>query len=663
VDSREAVKLTDGDFLCLDENVSIKGIDLRGFTDDGEGVFVDLVEKDGSNPNPRAVKVDVWSYFDKKLQSQQLLEFGKRMYVAILRIKDRQIIRLEKGENDRIVSLSKNFAIVGKIIGGPGSPEWTWNWDTATRAATYLVSLNDGTRKLINDNLSGNIAANYRFSNAGRFIIYFNPCKRNYFSYEVRTGNKRNITAGIDANWTEYGKRDLPIAKYMPINNGVIGWIGDDLSVLLYDQNDIFEVDPLGERAPRNLTFGYGRQNAIEFKLATKHSGNRFEVGEKLILSAFNRINKDDGFFSIVIGKRAPPQILSMQPYFFRGSRSEDNFSFEVPGKARDAESYLVKRMSAEESPNYFWTEDFRRFHAVSDVHPENGYNWLKTELLTWKTFDGTSSQGILYKPENFDPRLKYPIIFYYYEKLSDGLHGFIFPDFCTGPINIPYFVSNGYLVFAPDIHYTIGHPGRSVLNCILSAARYLAEMPFVDSSRMGIQGHSRGGWETNFLITHTNRFAAAMSASGMSDYIGLYNSVRLKSSGISGQSAFESLNQRIGATLWERPDLYVENSPVFQVNRVVTPLLMMSNKEDTDVPFEQGIEFYTALRRLGKKVWLLQYDGQGHMVFGDAARDLTIRMRQFFDHYLKGTASPKWMATGVPARVKGVDSGLELTP
>lgn len=179
----------------------------------------------------------------------------------------------------------------------------------------------------------------------------------------------------------------------------------------------------------------------------------------------------------------------------------------------------------------------------------------------------------------------------------------------------------------------------------------------------MGIQGHSRGGWETNFLVTHSKLFAAAMSASGFSDYVCLYNGIRsARLEGGSRQGSFESSYQRIGATLWERPDLYIENSPIFKANEVTTPLLMMANKADDDVPFEQGIEFFTALRRLRKKVWMLQYDGEGHMVLSNkAARDLTVRMKQFFDLYLMGAPAPKWMLTGIPAKMKGVVDGLDL--
>ncbi len=272
---------------------------------------------------------------------------------------------------------------------------------------------------------------------------------------------------------------------------------------------------------------------------------------------------------------------------------------------------------------------------------------------------DGRPNQGILYKPENFDPRKKYPIIFYYYEKLSDELHLFSNPASTEGPINIPWFVSRGYLVFTPDISYSLGEPGASALNSVVSAAKYLEKFPWLDASKMGLQGHSWGGYETNYIISHTNMFAAAASAAGPSDFVSGYGS--LLGSGESAQFFYEIHQMRIGATLGDRPDLYISNSPVFNVNSVTAPLLIMHNKRDVPVPWSQGVEFFTGLRRLNKEVWMLQYDDQGHILYGKAAMDYTIRLTQFFDHYLKGFPAPMWMTKGRPAKLKGVDDRFEL--
>jgi dipeptidyl aminopeptidase/acylaminoacyl peptidase len=274
-------------------------------------------------------------------------------------------------------------------------------------------------------------------------------------------------------------------------------------------------------------------------------------------------------------------------------------------------------------------------------------------------------SQGILYRPENFDSTKKYPLIFDYYERRSDELHEFLLPDFCTARIDIPYFVSNGYLVFVPDIYYRQGHNGEGACNAVLSAARYLSQFPWVDSTRIGLQGHSFGGWETSYLITHATLFRAACEVAGVSDQVSGYDELQ-GNRGTSRQDLYEGNSQGAsygyGVTPWTAPSLYMGNSPVFFADRVTTPLLIMHGDADHKVPFEQSVEWYLALHRAGKKVWFLQYQKEDHVLSRYADKlDFTVRMKQYFDYYLKGSPPPKWMTVGVPAYEKGAETGLEL--
>ena len=277
---------------------------------------------------------------------------------------------------------------------------------------------------------------------------------------------------------------------------------------------------------------------------------------------------------------------------------------------------------------------------------------------------DGNISQGILYKPENFDPHQKYPLIFDYYEKRSDELHEYIRPTWSGNRINIPYYVSNGYLVFVPDIYYKAGHNGEGVVNAVVSAAKYLSRLPYVDSTRLGLQGHSFGGWETNYLITHTqNIFAAACEASGVSDQISAYD--QTDDDGGPRQRFYETQSQGspfgVNVTPWTRPELYSANSPVLSVGNVTTPLLMSHGDKDAAVPYAQALEMYLAMRRAGKKVWFLHYEHAGHNLSGNDAKDFTCRVKQFFDYYLKDFSPPLWMTEGLPPGKRGADNGLSL--
>jgi dipeptidyl aminopeptidase/acylaminoacyl peptidase len=328
----------------------------------------------------------------------------------------------------------------------------------------------------------------------------------------------------------------------------------------------------------------------------------------------------------------------------------------------------VVRRESAHEAPNYFITYDFIHFRQISHINPEEKFNWLTTELINYKQLDGSVTQGILYKPTNFNPNKRYPVIIQFYETFSFRMFEYPSPKYTTARINIPWIVSQDYLVFTPDIHFTRASvsgqvAGEAAYNSVVAGAQYLAKLPYVDGQRIGIQGHSFGGGETNWIIANTRLFAAACDASGtvcneISAYLSLMD-VNGKLGGEFRSQHAEIYHDRIGATLWERPDLYIKASPVLRANFIKTPLLIMDNR--ADIYWRQGMEMYLALRRLGRKCWLLQYNNGRHDVRGIDAVDFTIRLAQFFDHYLKGAPPPKWMTEGIPYSRKGVDNGLEL--
>ena len=626
------------------------------FSADGNRIFFELVPLETLRPKSGVANVDVWSYTDKELQPIQLAALKQGVgFSAVINITKKRAIQLTK-KDENIVGHSDSFVLVMHALGNNGIFEAGWN--PAAQLSYCLVSLKDGSRKLIKDHIV-NPQGGVGLSPGGRWIIYYDFERRDYFSYEIATGITRNITKGSHTIWTDKFN-DNPEDKlaWVPWQKT---WLWRDGDLLIYDTYDIWRVDPTGIHPPLNLTNGYGRRHGIKFNWVDE--GNRLEdtVLQRevpLVLSAFNTINKDRGFYRKVPDARGDPDSCIMGPFVFGQWDGYGTYNYP-PLKAKEADAYLVSRMSAGEAPNYWFTRDYKHFTALTDVQPQKDYNWMKTQLVHWKTLDGTTSSGILYLPENFDPQKKYPLIFDYYERRSDELNLYIRPQASEDRINIPWYVSNDYLVFTPDVHYKKAQPGQSAYNSVISAALYLARKPWVDARKMGIQGHSFGGYETNYIVTHSNLFAAACSASGFCDLMSLYGATTR-----GGYFVYwaEKGQGRMGATPWQIPELYISNSPIFKADRVSTPLLMMSNAGDRNVPFAQGVEFFTALRRLGKRVWMLQYDEGGHSLGrGEGAEDYSIRMFQFFNHYLKGMPSPKWMTRGIPARLKGIDDGLEL--
>jgi dipeptidyl aminopeptidase/acylaminoacyl peptidase len=268
---------------------------------------------------------------------------------------------------------------------------------------------------------------------------------------------------------------------------------------------------------------------------------------------------------------------------------------------------------------------------------------------------DGVPRQGILYKPEDFDPHKKYPMISYFYEDLSDGLYGYIPPN-GRNVINPTHYVSNGYLIFEPDIYYEMGHPGMSAFKSIVPGVQMLVDSGFVDEKHLGLQGQSWGGYQTAFLITQTSMFAAAMAGAPVADMFSAYGGIRW-GTGLNRSMQYEHGQSRIGKSIWDAPQLYYENSPLFGLERVTTPLFMMANDADDAVPWWQGIEMFVGLRRLGKEVYLINYNNDVHNPQSRAnQKDIAMRMQQFFDNKLMGAPAPDWMVHGIPAVDKGKD-------
>jgi dipeptidyl aminopeptidase/acylaminoacyl peptidase len=282
--------------------------------------------------------------------------------------------------------------------------------------------------------------------------------------------------------------------------------------------------------------------------------------------------------------------------------------------------------------------------------------------LVKWKTFDGREAEGLLYKPENYDQNKKYPMMVYYYRLSSDNLNRYISPKPSRSVINATFYASNGYLVFIPNVRYEIGHPGRSAVNYIVSGTQALIDKGIAHKGLIGTQGQSWGGYQVAYIITQSNIFAAASAGAPVSNMISAYGGIRWKS-GMSRMFQYEKTQSRLGATLWENPKLYLENSPIFYLNKVETPLLIRHDDADGAVPWYQGIEMFMGLRRLQKPVWMLNYNGEPHNLKAKTPdnKDLSIRMMQFFDHYLKGKPMPVWMKSGIPAMEKGKTLGYEL--
>ncbi|WP_205514197.1 alpha/beta hydrolase family protein [Longitalea arenae] len=633
------------------------------FTTNGQWIIFKLLPFQNKTILLNEIKVNIWSYRDSVIQSRQLLQNEPRSFAAVVSIGDNNAMRIEnEGERANLNETPGDYILIADNY----SVQEPWLNDHINY---YLLSLKSRKRTLLTSNV--NSIFSFSFSPSGRYVIYFDNKLKHYFSFDITNAKVKNITFGIpEPLENEYSRNDNT-----PSPVGIAGWINKDSALLIYDNHDLWQVDPSGIKKSINITNGYGKKHHIKFStLNERETLCCFQGKAPLYLTAFNTLNKYNGFYKIWLESKRDPLLLTMGPYTYFHKNEQlpinpgefDNGM--KPLHATDTDIWVVKRMAANEAPNYFLTSDFKNFISISNLQPQTNYNWLSSELITWKQFDGTPCQGILYKPEDFNPQKKYPLIFNFYEQLSHRLYEFPKPDFSRDNINIPWFVSNGYLVFVPDIHFSIAKVtgrinGESAYNSIVSAAKFLSKYSWIDSNKIGIQGHSFGGGVINYLITHTDLFAAAAEAAGVSNSISSYLSLTggLGKPGDSRQFGTEFHQGRMGASLWEKKELYLKNMPVLNADKIVTPLLIMHNPGDAAVPWTEGIQMYLALRRLRKRVWMLTYDDGAHTLNRINGKDYTIRLMQFFDHYLKEHPAPLWMTKGISASIKGRDLGYKL--
>lgn len=611
--------------------------DVFRFSSNPNRLFIRL---DSIKPSPVKsgnVELWIWSYLDPAFPSERVPTSDT--YTASIEMSTGKVVKLQT-ENQKIIFPSDEQGQDDWLLlaeEGKGPPQ-EWKWNRLTFSRLFMISSQTGEKRPI-PGVSSYSHVLPLFSSLGKYVVFYLPEKRSYFSYNVATQLTCNLTKKINAVWTPFHAEGSPGEKFTV--EQFPKWFQDDRALLLFDQSYIWKVDPLGKMDPVNLTSRPGNSKNLTFKLAFGDQQLN-ESDDTFIASGFDRSTKEDGFYEISLKSRKQPKRLIGGRYQYNGPNHLPNIL-----KAKDTSIYLFNRMSDKEAPNLFLTRDFKTFSQLTFLAPQKSYNWLDAELFHWKNFEGQLSEGILYKPENFDPLKKYPLIVFVYEKFSDDLYKFTPPGMNGATIDIPYFVSNGYLVFKPDIYYRRGETGANAFNCVVSAAQQLAKLPFVDARNMGIQGHSFGGYEVNYIVTHTGLFKAALSAAGVSDLVG---GIGEFNGGISTLNFMETSQLRLGATLWDRPDLFIGNSPIFNADKVITPLLLMHNRKDNNVPFRQGLALFMALRRLGKKAWLLEYGGANShaLTQKEAAYDYFVRNKEFFDHYLKGEKAPVWMTQSV---------------
>ncbi len=635
------------------------------FSKNGSRIFFGtapiLPPKDTTLVEFETARLDIWHYQDEYLQTVQLKNLDaelKRSYNAVYQIASGQLVQAGSENAEQVTVLDEgNSPWVLLQTNKPYRIPSQWTGRSKTDAS--VLNTENGLILPVFKGLYATASA----SPGGKYICWYDPEKKNHFSFDLYANRTTNITQKISTALYDE-ENDVPD---FPAPYGLMGWHAGDSSVYVYDRFDIWNVAPDGSFPPQCVTerktdkplqTGRSNQQVTRF-INTDKEFRYFTAGKRYLFSGFHEENKSSSLFLSGIDLSNPAYAIDRESV--------------VNGRhllSQNGEGLVYSKESYQRSPELYYdfypaastTGRLQKQASVllSGTNPQQAnYNWGNAELFSWTAYNGKPATGILYKPEDYKPGKRYPMICYFYERLSDGLHSYQPPAPTPSRLNIPFFVSRGYLVFAPDIRYDKGHPGDDAYDYVVSGARALVKKGYADSSRIGIQGQSWGGYQVAYLITRTPLFAAAWAGAPVANMTSAYGGIRWES-GLNRQFQYEKQQSRIGANLWEKPEAYINSSPLFKLNKVTTPLAIMHNDADGAVPWYQGIELFTALRRLGKPVWMLNYNGEAHNLMERRNRkDIQIREQQFFDWLLKGEKPARWLSEGVPALYKGREWGL----
>ncbi len=603
------------------------------FADDGSRLFFGLPAPvpSAAEASSEEAAFDLWHYRDDFIQPMQRVRARRdrdRSFRAAYDFASGKTMPLGSESLPQVVT-SRD----GKIAYGYDDRAYRTrvDYDPGRYQDVYAVDVATGARRLAVKQVSGTP----QLSPDGRYLVFFRD--RHWHAFDYQSGEIRNLTVIAGRNFhDEEHDAPSPAPAY-----GTPAFTRDSRSVLIADRFDLWHV-ALDGSIVRNVTDGLGRKENIELRLVILNPDPKvpgIDPAAPLLLRARRQETKDTGFYRDSLDPAQMPERLVMAP-----------LSYSAPVKAKKADVVVTTAQSFTVAPDLqATTMAMKTFERVSDANPQRReFAWGSAEQITYRNADGVPLSALLVKPANFDPAKKYPLMVYIYERLSQNLHEFVAPA-PSHRINASYYASNGYVVLMPDIAYTIGYPGASALKCVVPATQKVIDMGFIDPARVGIQGHSWGGYQIAYMITQTNLFRAAAPGALVANMISAYDGIRW-GPGLPRQFQYEKTQSRIGGTPWEYPMRFIENSPIFMADRIQTPVLMLHNDADDAVPWYQGIEFFLALRRLNKEVYFFNYNGEPHGLRKRANQmDYTVRLQEFFDHYLKGASKPLWMEKGRP--------------
>jgi dipeptidyl aminopeptidase/acylaminoacyl peptidase len=605
------------------------------------GLATPPIVKDTTLIKDEIVDVEVWAYDSPRLYTVQELQVEndqKKSYRTAVHLKSNKVVQLATTVYPN-ATIGNEGNATNVLVANPVPYQLESQWSAIWASDYAIVNSTTGTLTKIMSKVNGRA----RLSPKGKYAFGYNSVDSTWYAYDIALDKKVNLTKG------KVFYNELNDTPNHPRSYGAAGWTNNDEFLLIYDRYDVYKFNP---KTGQNTRLTNGRSTKTVYRYARLDNEERFiDASKKWILSTFNENTKNSGYYEYNAKRNRGKQLI------------DEAYSYSRPIKAKESNTIVFTRQSFVDFPNLRVSDlSFKKQMVISNANPQQKeYNWGTIELHKFTSLEGKALTGLLVKPENFDPTKKYPMLVNFYERSSDRLHRHRAPSPGRSSINYSFYTSRGYVIFNPDIVYRDGYPGESAYNAVIPGITSLIDKGFINKDKVGAQGHSWGGYQVAHLATKTDIFAAIESGAPVVNMVSAYGGIRWWT-GLSRQFQYEHTQSRIGGTPWQYPMRYIENSPIFSIDKINTPILIMHNDADGHVPWYQGIEFFTALRRLGKTSWFLNYNKEPHWPLKMQNRkDFNIRMAQFFDYYLKDALKPRWMQRGVPAIEKGIHQGYEL--
>lgn len=639
-------KLLDGDMIET-MDVDIRSVQQLGTTK--RALFKKHKAVQAAKPKGKkdeSFTLELWSWNDPMIPSQQAISgYRPAVQTPAQFISDASTGRCfricEAGHPELYIAETDQPAFAYEKDETPYLDKRDWLHDS--RFDLYLVNLVTAEHRLVAEALTRRVC----WSPDGNYLVYYDNGKRSWVVLDARSFTRRVLTDEIPYPLhDELYDRPNPAPAY-----GIAGWSTDGKLMVVYDRFDIWVVDLSGKTPTYCWTKGEGRRRNTIFRLFNiDWDIMQIDMQKENRVMSMDWTSKNTGVWALSPSGKLTPKI-------------EGAYLLTITQQSEDGKTLLCTKQNYQEDRDLWITDpSFRKMRKITDVNPQRAdYRWGTMQQVEWTNYDGKKNQGLLYLPDGYDKNKSYPTIVTFYETHTPEMHLHPVPGFSHAMIDIPTYVSKGYIVFQPDVYFKIGDPGESSYSAVVSGTKALIEEGVIDPKRVGLQGHSWSGFQVAYLVTRTNMFTCVNIGAALINLTSVYTGIR-EESGIPCMLMYEDWQCRMGTTLWENLEGYIKNSPLLFADRIQTPALIFHCDRDGAVSYYDGRNLFLALRRLQRPAWMLNYMGEGHFLGSrPAQKDWTIRLEQFFNHYLKDEPMPRWMREGINIHERGYDQKYDF--